>query len=362
MSWNGTGTWSAPSLPGSLNPAITGQQATPADWNTFLAALSGAQGISNLICKDGQTVPTANLPMGGFRHSGVGNPDAINQYGTVSDLINTGYIYGTDIGAADVYQITLPVALATYAVGQIFRALVANTNLTNSPTFQVTGLSAGAIANASIGALSAGTIASVAVTSLVGTTPTFQLLNVGPTTGMRMGFTGKTSSVPSGWVMSRGNTIGDASSNATERANADTQALFTLWYNDGNDTTHPIKTSGGAATTRAAQGTAAAAFGVHCQLTMPNYTDRFAMGMGGVSTTPGQTGGASSVTLAVANLPPHQHNSPGSVSGFNFNVGGGGLPNYDATGPTSNGSEHGLASTPFSIVPQYVSEPQIVKL
>jgi hypothetical protein len=362
VGWNGSGIWSPPSLPGSLSPAITGQQATAADWNTFLAALSGAQGISNLICKDGQTTPTANLPMGGFRHSGVGNPNAIDQYGTVSDLINTGYIYGTDIGAADAYQITLPVALAAYTVGQVFRTLVANTNLTNSPTFQVTGLSAGAIANASIGALSAGTIASVAVTSLVGTTPTFQLLNVGPTTGMRMGFAGKTSSVPSGWVMSRGNTIGDASSNATERKNADTQALFTLWYNDGNDTTHPILTSAGAATTRAVQGSAATAFAAHCQLTMPNYTDRFAMGMGGVSTTPGQTGGASSVTLAVTNLPPHQHNSPGSVSGFNFNQGGGGLPNYDATGPTSNGSEHGLASTPFSIVPQYVSEPQIVKL
>jgi hypothetical protein len=180
MGWNGAGQWSPPSLPGSWNPAIVGQQSTASDWNTFLAALSGVQGISNLICKDGQTQPTANLPMAGFRHTNVGAPSAMNQYGVVSDIINTGYVYGADVGAADAYEITLSPVPAAYAIGQVFRTIIANTNLTTTPTFKVTGLDPGTIESGTggaltIGILQAGASALVQVSDLSGSTPTFQL-------------------------------------------------------------------------------------------------------------------------------------------------------------------------------------------
>lgn len=183
MGWNGSGVWSAPSLPGSFNPAIVGQQATAADWNTFLSALSGITGLSNLICKDGQTVPTDNLPMGGFRHTGVGAATALTQYGVVGDVINTGYIYGDDVGAADAYEITLPVAPSAYVKGQTYRTVIANTNLTDAPTFVVTGLATGTIVNGdgsvlTIGVLQAGASALLQVSSVSGSTPTFQLLGV----------------------------------------------------------------------------------------------------------------------------------------------------------------------------------------
>lgn len=42
-----------------------------------------ATGLSNCICKDGQSTPTANIPMGGFRLTGLGDAsaatDAINR-------------------------------------------------------------------------------------------------------------------------------------------------------------------------------------------------------------------------------------------------------------------------------------------
>lgn len=183
MPWSGSGIWSAPSLPGSFNPAITGQQATADAWNTFLAALSGTSGLSNAICRDGQTTITANLPMNGFRHTGVGAANAITQYGVVGDIINTGYVYGADVGAADAYEITLSPAPAAYVVGQIFRTEVANANATSTPTFKVTGLDPGTIVGAdgnglAVGVLSVGRSVAVQVTAVVSTTPTFQLLSL----------------------------------------------------------------------------------------------------------------------------------------------------------------------------------------
>lgn len=182
MGWNGSGVWSAPSLPGSFNPAITGQQATAADWNTFLAALAGTDGLSKAICRDGQTTITANLPMSGFRHTGVGDASALTHYGVVGQIINNDYIYGADIGVADAYEVTLPVPIGAYLVGQEFRTIIAHTNLTTTPTFKITGLAAGTIVTATGAALGAGTLAAgssaVFMVSAVsgGGTPTFQIV------------------------------------------------------------------------------------------------------------------------------------------------------------------------------------------
>src|SRR5262249_41681527 len=78
----------------------------------------------------------------------------------------------------------------------------------------------------------------------------------------------------SGWIMWVDGTIGDASSGSSVRANADTSALFTLYYNGYTDALCPLLTSAGAATTRAAQGAAATAFGAHCRMTLPKGPGR----------------------------------------------------------------------------------------
>ena len=44
-----------------------------------------ATGINNTLTKDGQNTPTANLPMGGFRHTGPGAATARDQYGRVAE-------------------------------------------------------------------------------------------------------------------------------------------------------------------------------------------------------------------------------------------------------------------------------------
>lgn len=63
---------------GSWYPAVSGNAATFGDWNTLLADLSAA--LTQSLSQDGQTNPTANLPMAGFKHTGAGNASGSGQY------------------------------------------------------------------------------------------------------------------------------------------------------------------------------------------------------------------------------------------------------------------------------------------
>ena len=114
-----------------------------------------------------------------------------------------------------------------------------------------------------------------------------------------------------GWILWSDGTIGDASSSSSIRANADTNALFTLYYNSYNDARCPLLTSGGGATTRAAQGTAAAAFAAHCRMTLPKGSGRSlalaGAGSGLTSRTLGDSAGAETETQTIAKMAAHTH-------------------------------------------------------
>lgn len=62
------GTYTAPAS--SWNPAVNGASATLADWNALLSDLSNA--LTQSLSLDGQSTPSANLPMGGFKFTGLG--------------------------------------------------------------------------------------------------------------------------------------------------------------------------------------------------------------------------------------------------------------------------------------------------
>lgn len=129
------------------------------------------------------------------------------------------------------------------------------------------------------------------------------------------------SPAPTGYVLASGNTIGSASSGATERANADTQNLFTLLWNSTDNTTFPIQTSGGAGTTRGAS--AAADFAANKRFPLPDKRGRTSAGkddLGGTAanritsggsgitgTTLGAAGGTETNTLSSPQMPSHTH-------------------------------------------------------
>lgn len=158
-------------------------------------------------------------------------------------------------------------------------------------------------------------------------------------TGAQIDYWG--SAAPTGWVLASGRTIGNASSGATERANVDTEALFTLLWNSIGQTELPIQTSAGGASTRGAS--AAADFAADKRLPLPDMRGRVSAGkddMGGsaanrmtfggsgvAGATPGASGGTETHTLTSAQVPNHTHTASTDSAGAhahtaNINTGG----------------------------------------
>ncbi len=88
-------------------------------------------------------------------------------------------------------------------------------------------------------------------------------------------------SAPTGWLLANGSTIGDATSSATGRANADTATLYALiWGNTDNSTdggAYHIQDSTGTPTTRGVS--AAADFAAHKRLPLPDMRGLFVRGL-----------------------------------------------------------------------------------
>ncbi len=179
MPFNGSGTYVPPSLPGSFNPAISGQQATPADWNTLLTDLSTA--LSTTMTRDGQSVPTNNIPMGGFRLTNVGNATALSDATTAGQVQNARHTYAIDTGAVNAFTIAPVPACAAYQIGQSFQFKAIHSNNTSTPTLAVSGLTAGIISYPNgdtlppSGAIVTNGLYEVIVASVTAGTPTFHL-------------------------------------------------------------------------------------------------------------------------------------------------------------------------------------------
>lgn len=138
---NGSGTYTLP----AGNPVNPRTQITSTWANNTLSDIAAA--LSASIAKDGQTVPTANLPMGGFVHTGVGNATARTSYaaaGQVQDfsLQKLGSVLGTNTITG-----SLAPAITSYVPGMMISFLPANTN-TGGSTLAVNGLSSNTIVRA----------------------------------------------------------------------------------------------------------------------------------------------------------------------------------------------------------------------
>lgn len=168
-----------------------------------------------------------------------------------------------------------------------------------------------------------------------------------------------------GWIMYQYGTIGDGSSSATIRANADTSALFVLYWNNYSNTLCPVSGGRGAS--------AAADFAAHKTLTLPDMSQR-ALGVAGsynagglTSRTLGFAHGAETVTLVTGNLPAYTPSGTitngaitinnnanagnSTTGGGGFNCGGTSTATITASQGTSTftGAAQGGTSTPFSI-------------
>lgn len=135
------------------------------------------------------------------------------------------------------------------------------------------------------------------------------------------------STAPSGWVRCNGLTIGNASSSATERANADTANLFTHLWNEYSNSVCAVSGGRGAS--------AAADYAANKAIALPDMRGRGFFGLDGMgnstagrlgtiitdATTNGGSGGTETVTLSTSQLPVHSHantlNDPGHAHAMN---------------------------------------------
>jgi len=126
MPYNGSGTYSLPVT--TFSPAVGNTTIDSAAQNTLIADIKSA--LSSCIVKDGQTTITANLPMATFRHTGVGNANALTTYASADDVIDNTLLYaGASAAGTDTYAVSLPINPVAYKAGQFYAFLtdVANT-------------------------------------------------------------------------------------------------------------------------------------------------------------------------------------------------------------------------------------------
>ncbi len=151
---------------------------------------------------------------------------------------------------------------------------------------------------------------------------------------------------PFGWVIMNDGTIGNASSNATTRANIDTWNLFFLLWTTIGSTYAPMFNSSG---TPVAYGVSAIAdFNANNQIALPKQLGRAIASQGlassGGATTwaLGQFAGEQNHTLSIAEMPAHTH-TVNSGPTPNIVPSGGTHPQGDTNSVTSSSTGGGAA-------------------
>jgi hypothetical protein len=133
-------------------------------------------GINACIHKGGTNTPTANLPMGGYRHTGVDDAAALTDYASAADVIDQHLVYYADTGSANAYAITPSPAITAYAAGQKFAFKAGNDN-TGASTLDVNSLGTKSIVDVTGTAVGANDIRQDGIYEVVYDGTSFQLMS-----------------------------------------------------------------------------------------------------------------------------------------------------------------------------------------
>lgn len=137
-----------------------------------------AQALTQSIASDGQTAPTANLPMAGFNHTTVGPAVTGTQYAR-ADQIQTNALStltGAAMATANVYTANLALAQSTFTVGQVVYLIPPATN-TGASTLNVNATGAVPIQNMNGGAVAAGALVTGVIMPLWWAGAAWRILN-----------------------------------------------------------------------------------------------------------------------------------------------------------------------------------------
>ncbi len=169
MARNGSGVYSLP----AGNPVTTGTVISSTWANTTLNDIGNAMTAS--LAYDGQTTPVANLPMGGYIHTNVGNALARTSYPSAGQVQDGTLAYLTGISGTDTIVATAPLSMTSYATGQTFRFIAAGANTTTSVTLNINGIGAKNITKNGTTALAIGDIVSGSIVEVTYDGTEFQI-------------------------------------------------------------------------------------------------------------------------------------------------------------------------------------------
>lgn len=170
MSYNGNGVFN---INTAGQPVVAGTVISSTAFNALTADL--ANGLTNCITKDGQSTPTANIPLGGFRITNLGAAitatDAV-QYKQLQ-ANNVNFLTATGV---DSITATANPALSSYTAGNAFYFIVPSTN-TSAMTINIDGLGVKNITRTGSTALVAGDVVANQIALIVYDGTQFQLLD-----------------------------------------------------------------------------------------------------------------------------------------------------------------------------------------
>ena len=202
MARNGSGTYSLP----AGNPVTTGTVISSTWANSTLNDLGSA--LTASLAYDGQTTPVANLPMGGYVHTNVGNATLRTNYPSAGQVQDGTFTYLTSVSGTDTITAVAAISMTAYAAGQTFRFIAAGANATTGVTININGIGAKSITKSGTTALAIGDIVSGSIVEVTydGTefqissqiSPSFNtLLSANNTWTGKQTFTGTTSLISS---------------------------------------------------------------------------------------------------------------------------------------------------------------------
>lgn len=170
MSRNGSGVYSLP----AGNPVVTGTTISSTWANNTLNDIASA--LTASLTADGQTTPSANLPMGGYVLSGVGSATLRTQSASAGQIQDSTFQYLTSISGTNTIVATAALGMSAYAAGQVFRFIVANAN-TGAVTININAIGAKSITKSGAIALAADDLVANSVVQIVYDGTQFQLLS-----------------------------------------------------------------------------------------------------------------------------------------------------------------------------------------
>lgn len=177
MSYNGSGTFSL----AAGNPVVTGTTISSTWANNTLSDI--ATGLTTAICKDGQTTPTANLPMGTFKHTGMGVGSAPTDSITLGQTQAQAFLWcSTSGGSANAQTLTPTPAITAYAAGQTFRFKAGFSN-SGATTFAISGLTTIAAQSSGSACTGGELVANQFYQITLDTTSTAQISSIAPSAG-----------------------------------------------------------------------------------------------------------------------------------------------------------------------------------